>query len=200
MFFGTLYRNTAWIRDSVTEEDAQAFADQWPEAKGSEISAEETELFKKLKLEVVKKGDDSAQVVMKDFPGMSEDIVVPAVKKDGKWKLSLLESEFFRNRLEQGKMVKAKVAVMNLAQALERYYMDYGEYPEAATAGALVKKLTDAATIEPSAYRLNDKGEIIDPWGNPYIFKRVNEYEYRLYSCGPNGEDEQGEGDDVTGG
>ncbi len=199
MFFGTLYRNTAWIKASVTEKDAQAFADQWPEARGSKISAEEVELFKKLKLEVRKKEGDHAEVVMKDFPGMSEDIVVPAVKKDGKWRLSLLESEFFRNRLEQGKTVKARVAVMNLVQAMERFYMDQGRYPDVSSIGELVKKLRDAGDIESSSYPLNEKGELIDSWGNPYVFKRINDFEYSLYSCGPNGKDEKGEGDDITG-
>jgi WD40 repeat protein len=198
MFFGTLYRNSAWINASVTEKDAQAFHDQWPEEKGCEVEAEEVELFKKLQMEVSKKNDDRAEIVLKNFPGQAQDIVIPALKKDGKWKLSLLESEFFRNRLEQGKGVKAKVAVMNLAQAAERYYMDHGQYPDAASAGELVKKLEKAGIIAQGSFKLNEKGEFIDPWGNPYVFKRINEYEYRLYSCGSNGKDDSSEGDDVT--
>jgi len=199
MFFGTLYRNTAWIKACVTEKDVQAFQNQWPEGKGFEISAEEVELFKKLKIETRKKNDDRAEVVMKNFPGQAKDIVIPALKKDGKWKLSLLESEFFKNRLEEGKKVKAKVAIMNLAQGIQIYEVHNGMYPEASSAGELVKKLGSAGDIESSSYPLNEKGELIDPWGNPYVYKRVNNYEYRLYSCGPNGKDENGEGDDVTG-
>jgi hypothetical protein len=199
MFFGTLYRNTAWIRACVTEEDAEAFQDHWPEEKGCEISAEEVELFKKLKIEVTKKGDDRAEVALKNFPGRTEDIVVPAVKKDDRWKLSLLESEFFRNRLEQGKTVKAKVAIMNLMGPLHMYYADHGTYPDVKTVGELVEVLKNADSIRSSSYQLNEKGELIDPWGNPYVLKRVTKYEYRLYSCGPNRKDEGGEGDDVTG-
>ena len=196
---GSLYRNPDWTRPCVTEADAKAFENQWPDRRGEQVSDDEINLFKKIKVEVKKKGDDRAEIIMKNFPGRTEDIIVPVLKKDGKWILSMLESEFFRSRLEEGRIVKAKVALMNLMQGLYTYEARQGEYPDAKSMGELVKELAKSGYIELSSYPLNEKGELIDPWGNPYVFSQVSEYEYLLYSCGPNGKDEKGEGDDVSG-
>jgi len=42
----------------------------------------------------------------------------------------------------------------------------------------------------------------VDPWGHPYRIKitsqTTNEYRISIWSCGPNGEDETGSGDDVA--
>ena len=55
---------------------------------------------------------------------------------------------------------------------------------------------------------IDDKGRMLDPWGNPIMFQNNIEdrkkknlpytQPYVLTSFGPNGEDDCGEGDDVS--
>ena len=58
---------------------------------------------------------------------------------------------------------------------------------------------------------LNEEGEVLDPWDNPIVFYMDHDHDgllilpsgerlvrqYFLYSCGPNGVDEFGQGDDI---
>ena len=46
---------------------------------------------------------------------------------------------------------------------------------------------------------LNERGEAIDPWGKPLVYRSPGSKGagFDLYSCGPNGRDEGGTGDDV---
>ena len=39
---------------------------------------------------------------------------------------------------------------------------------------------------------------LLDPWGRPFVYRVAPNSEYRLYSLGPDGVDENGKGDDVT--
>jgi type II secretory pathway pseudopilin PulG len=49
--------------------------------------------------------------------------------------------------------------------------------------------------VEASLGEMNSAGEFIDPWGTPY---RISSgADARAYSCGPNRQDENGEGDDI---
>ena len=50
--------------------------------------------------------------------------------------------------------------------------------------------------IEAQPFEINGAGEFVDPWGEAYRFSV--DPKTRVYSCGPNRLDEQGEGDDIA--
>jgi hypothetical protein len=41
-------------------------------------------------------------------------------------------------------------------------------------------------------------GSMVDSWGNPVKLVVMTPHEYRLISCGPNGKQESGDGDDIV--
>ncbi len=104
-------------------------------------------------------------------------------------------------RPEDARVVKAKVEISNLEQALELYYLDNGRYPETDEGlNALVAKPgsgDDLQNWREGGYLV--KGKLPDdPWGSPYVYVSpgVNNADYDLYSRGKNGE-EGGEGYDA---
>lgn len=50
--------------------------------------------------------------------------------------------------------------------------------------------------IEAGMGEMNKAGEFVDPWGSPYRLSVTGGV--RVYSCGPNRQDEQGNGDDIA--
>ncbi|MFT6107245.1 MAG: hypothetical protein ACJA2W_000149 [Planctomycetota bacterium] len=45
---------------------------------------------------------------------------------------------------------------------------------------------------------LTDQGALLDAWGQPFRYEPTDDYAFQLWSIGPNGQDEGGEGDDLT--
>jgi len=86
----------------------------------------------------------------------------------------------------------AKADLEALAEALELYRKDHGDYPATEDMPtALVKNRNGAPSYL-------DKFPI-DPWRQPYIYKRTSgaAHPYILYSTGANRVDEHGLGDDL---
>ena len=100
---------------------------------------------------------------------------------------------------------KAKHDVDVLALALDGFGREQGGYPQgnAATICALLRGESIAGQnphrldyVEAARYEINADGEFVDPWGTAY---RVSTNPgSRVYSCGPNRIDEQGQGDDIA--
>lgn len=44
---------------------------------------------------------------------------------------------------------------------------------------------------------LTDQGALLDAWGQPFRYEPTDDYRFQLWSIGPNGQDEGGEGDDL---
>jgi hypothetical protein len=51
--------------------------------------------------------------------------------------------------------------------------------------------------VEAEVGEVNAAGEFVDPWGTPYQM-RFEKGMPRVFSCGPNRQDENGTGDDIT--
>ena len=100
---------------------------------------------------------------------------------------------------------KAQKDVNAILQALHGYVSEQGDLPKGSFSvicrllrgesveGQNVKHLD---YIEAQGQEVNDKGEFLDPWGHPY---RISfNKKLQVYSCGPNGVDERGAGDDIV--
>ena len=109
---------------------------------------------------------------------------------------------------KRGAVTKAKSAIAALEAAIDMYEMDIGEYPSSGNED-LVQALTDTSNPEPDwngpYMRLKDEdledGNYIDPWGNPYVYINPGTHNtsyYDIHSYGLNGQDDQGEGDDIN--
>jgi type II secretory pathway pseudopilin PulG len=104
-----------------------------------------------------------------------------------------------------GKHSQARHDVQIIALALDGFMHENGEYPKG-THGEICRMLRGESIngqnpkkldyIEAQPYEVNASGEFVDPWGEPYRFSIGPKV--RVYSCGPNHIDEQGEGDDIT--
>jgi hypothetical protein len=100
---------------------------------------------------------------------------------------------------------KAKHDVDTLAFAMTGFAYENKRFPEGTPAElAAILQGGDIGGQNPKGLdyivadigEKNDKGEFVDPWRTPYrIFV---DKEARAYSCGPNREDEKGDGDDVA--
>ena len=108
---------------------------------------------------------------------------------------------------KRGVLTKAKAAIAAIEAAIDMYELDTGEYPAAGNQN-LVTALTDMDNTSPEwngpymRFKEEDflDGEYLDPWGRPYVYISPGTHNrgfYDIYSFGPNGEDEQGEGDDL---
>lgn len=99
---------------------------------------------------------------------------------------------------------KAQADVNALMQALNAYANEQGELPHGsfATICQLLRgKSVDGQNpkhldyIDAEGQEVNDKGEFVDPWGHPY--RVVIEKGLHVYSCGPDGVDAHGQGDNI---
>ena len=100
---------------------------------------------------------------------------------------------------------KAKHDVDVLALALDGYAREQGGYPQgnATTICGLLRGESIAGQnprlldyVEAANYEINGAGEFIDLWGTNY--RLSTNPGPRVYSCGPNRIDEQGQGDDIA--
>ncbi len=104
---------------------------------------------------------------------------------------------------------KCKAQLAALEVALRCYYLDWGKYP--GTSEELVSALT---TTEKGGPYMKFKKEdlvasamgsallIYDPWNKAFVYDSQtpshNTASYDLYSCGPDENDDSGDGDDIT--
>ena len=65
----------------------------------------------------------------------------------------------------------------NLSKALDEYCNKNGNYPE---------KLADLKRTHPDAVRLEDSGQVVDPWSHPYQYRAEGDH-YTLFSFGRDG-------------
>ncbi len=111
----------------------------------------------------------------------------------------------------RGALTKAKTMIAALETAISMYAGDMGEYPASGNTELVSALQDDPEDIDWQGPYMEFKqdevkdGELLDPWGNPYIYVSLNggspEHRPRsfdLYSHGPNGADDQGAGDDVV--
>lgn len=100
---------------------------------------------------------------------------------------------------------KAQADVNALMTALSSYASEQGELPHGSYATIcqlLLGKSVDGQNtkhldyIDAEGQEVNAKGEFLDPWGNPY--RIIVDKGLHVYSCGPNGIDDHGAGDDVV--
>jgi hypothetical protein len=96
----------------------------------------------------------------------------------------------------EGKREACRVLLKNLSLALRLYELDHAAYPDALAQGLQTRGPKKLPYFEFTPDLLNDKGEALDVWGKPLVYKKVRDG-FVLYSVGPNGKDEDGQGDDV---
>jgi len=93
-----------------------------------------------------------------------------------------------------------------LEQALVLYRSDHGVFPPPEDGGlALLSTTVDkrlGCYFRLSKVHRDDAGRIVDYWKRPLIYRihneRPNRQRLELYSVGPNGKDEGGQGDDIV--
>lgn len=96
-------------------------------------------------------------------------------------------------------VINTKVLLETIRAGLEGYIADNGIYPDSGNlnlAKALVSK-SDLAHVRLPKSNFDESGRIVDAWGAPTIYERLSATQYSLYSVGPNGKDESGNGDDI---
>ncbi len=105
-------------------------------------------------------------------------------------------------RIRQDNLNKSRAARARLqliTKALNAYRTDCGSYPPGPNS-AMVKALrSDSRENKPYfAFRRDEivKGEFVDPWGVPYIYRSTGETAL-VYSAGPNRNDDDGLPDDI---
>ena len=89
----------------------------------------------------------------------------------------------------------SSASAQDLSAALKAYETDFGAYPPPGCA-QFVRALR--VSFEFPMEQVSPAGELLDRWGRPCIWEHPAPGAGRLYSCGPNGRDERGKGDDVV--
>ena len=110
----------------------------------------------------------------------------------------------------RGAVTKAKAMIASLETAIASYEADMGAYPASGNAELVAALQDDPQDVHWGGPYMEFKeaelegGELLDPWGNPYVYVAVNggspehrEQSYDLSSFGPNGQDDSGTGDDI---
>ncbi len=108
-------------------------------------------------------------------------------------------------------VTSAKSMIATLETEIAMYESDMGAYPPAGNSELVAALQDDPGDVEwggPYAEFKESElkgGELIDPWGKPYVYISVNggapqhrERSYDLYSVGPNGTDDAGAVDDIV--
>jgi hypothetical protein len=72
---------------------------------------------------------------------------------------------------------RAFSTLRTLSKALDEYHNENGNYPE---------KLADLKRTHPDSVRLEDSGQVVDPWSNPYQYRAEGDH-YTLFSFGRDG-------------
>ena len=109
-------------------------------------------------------------------------------------------------REESHKTSLARLEITLLEIALREYRIEQGKYPPAGNE-SLVHNLSGGKEEggEKTIRRYFDfksasvqSGSVLDPWGAPYRYLLHASEQFQLYSAGPNGIDERGNGDDIS--
>ncbi len=111
----------------------------------------------------------------------------------------------------RGAVTKAKSTISAIETAVAMYSGDMGEYPASGNASLVQALQDDPKNVDWQGPYMEFKqddlkdGQLLDSWGNPYVYVSVNggapkhrEHSFDLYSFGPNGQDDQGTGDDLV--
>jgi len=109
-------------------------------------------------------------------------------------------------RRDQADVSLTQAKLNTIKSTLKMFRMDYGRWP---TEEEGVAVLWDKELLDPEADVAKYPAETyleepvpVDQWGNEWGYRfpsmRDDETQYDLWSYGPNGEDEDGEGDDIT--
>ncbi len=83
-----------------------------------------------------------------------------------------------------------EIALQNVRRVVHQYGDMFGGNPvgtnpeiTAALSGQNPKKINFLAAQD--GMHVNDKGELVDPWGTPYFFHQVSGTEMEIHSAGP---------------
>ena len=111
----------------------------------------------------------------------------------------------------RGAVTKAKTTIAGLETAITMYEGDMGEFPSTGNEGLVAALQNDPGNVNWNGPYMEFKhdelsnGQLMDPWGHPYAYVSVTggapkhrEHSFDLYSLGPNGQDEDGAGDDLV--
>jgi general secretion pathway protein G len=95
----------------------------------------------------------------------------------------------------------AKKQIKDLDAALKTFQADTGYLPHSVNSGMVVALSSGRRAVYYRFNRdeLNARNEAVDVWGNPLIYHSPGRKgaAFDLFSCGPNGKDECGAGDDI---
>ena len=110
--------------------------------------------------------------------------------------------------------VRTRMDIQNLSLAIQIYVQETGKLPDAlspSATGALDTKRLYATLFEDKAAKLGigppaphwqESTELVDRWGNALniVVQSSGEpsFRIRIWSCGPNGKNESGTGDDIA--
>ncbi len=86
-----------------------------------------------------------------------------------------------------------------IANAIFQYRDCQGKFPTGGNAD-MVAALRSNNLCPFRLDELNDKGEVIDPWGSPYVYRVPGSFfpdEFDLYSLGPDRVDHEGEEENI---
>lgn len=113
--------------------------------------------------------------------------------------IGLIAVPLIFNQLSKAQTQAARIQVDQLGTILDLYRLDVGHYPTEAEG-------LEALLVQPpgvdrwSGPYMKKKESLIDPWGNPYIYRSPGEHgAYDLYSLGADGaEGGEDENADIT--
>lgn len=109
-------------------------------------------------------------------------------------------------RKDQADLSITQIKLNNLKDGLKYFKLDYARFPTEEEGIAVLwnKELLDPEADQ-SKYPSDtymEEATPVDQWGNEWGYRfpsvREDETQYDLWSYGPNGEDEDGEGDDIV--
>jgi len=108
-------------------------------------------------------------------------------------------------RLERSNLARlTRMDVRNVALAMQSRALKQGRElpPESRSALLLALGIREPNRSEPARTGLPagrvENGQLLDAFGRALVYERKAPREARIYSLGPNGRDEQGEGDDIV--
>ena len=101
----------------------------------------------------------------------------------------------FVGKAEKAKKQAAKMQVKVLDSEIQNFYFDMSRFPE--RLGELVE---DPGSDKWDGPYLKPPKIPEDPWGNEYVYEKLSSggMRFRVYSPGPDGVDQNGEGDDIS--
>jgi len=89
----------------------------------------------------------------------------------------------YSNYLDRARVDKARIDVKALAEAVEAYRINYGDYPES---------LALLCDRQPDGHpAVLEQGALMDPWGHVYVYEPANRHQLtgkpRVYTQAPDG-------------